>query len=138
MNPKCVSTPCPECPFSRACKPGDLGGSPWTKYVGQVAGPFWLPCHAHSDFDDPNWKTDYSKPQCCGAATFRTHVNRVNPKLASMPANHTLVFSSFEEFVSHHLNIPPSVASKLLELYPPDLLMLSELGQTSNHYIKPS
>jgi len=93
-NPK---VPCGECPFSRTAQPGGTGGSSPSVYVGQGHGPFWLPCHAHSDFDDPNWKNDTSKPQCAGAAIYRANIGRARlmPKeLHQLPPDTELVFGS--------------------------------------------
>lgn len=96
--------PCRDCPFTRACPPGKLGGSSALTFVGQVHGPFWLPCHSHTNYADPNWKTDISKPQCAGAAMFRANVGvaELMPDglLAATPD--ASVFASAAEFLAHH------------------------------------
>jgi hypothetical protein len=100
--------PCPNCPFTRACPPGKLGGSPAHVFIGQVHGPFWLPCHAHSGFNDPNWKTDYSKPQCVGAAIFRANagVDHLMPNaLLKCEPDRTIVFDGAREFFWHHTDM---------------------------------
>ena len=111
-----MKTPCNTCPFRRDVQPGALGGSPVTTFVGQVHGPFWLPCHSFTNYSDPNWKTDYSKPQCVGAAIYRANAVRhqLPEALLKMEPDHKLVFSTPEQFLSHHLRIPPSFAASAL------------------------
>lgn len=99
---------CPECPFSRAVKPGALGGSPVQKYIGQILAPFLLPCHLHCDFEDPEWKDLdrlISTPQCLGAATMRANMEidfLMPPQLLRAPVDHHTVFSNPDEFILHH------------------------------------
>lgn len=106
---KCVSTPCPDCPFSRTCRPGALGGSSPFVYIGQAHAPFALPCHMHCNFSDPDWKAKAGEvAQCAGAAIYRTHVGVAQwmpPEMPRMPAN-PVVFSSPSEFVAHHMRLP--------------------------------
>lgn len=123
---------CPQCPYSRACAPGALGGSPVEVYVGQITGPFWLPCHLHSDFDDPGWKTAIEKPQCAGAAIFRANLGidgeQLPAALHRLPAGSDAnVFATLEEFVAHHLEINLAEARIWLGAHPPFLLMKLEM-----------
>jgi hypothetical protein len=120
-------TPCKECPFRRDIAPGTLGGSPATTYIGQVNGQFWLPCHCSTNYSDPNWKTDLSKPQCAGAAIFRANVGvRVAPSLLVLPQNNRTVFNSFEGFLAHHEDISWADAQDRLAKYPPSYWTATE------------
>lgn len=118
-----LTQPCAECPFSKKCGEGALGGSHPTVYVGQIHGPFWLPCHRHCDFKDPNWKSDLSVQQCAGAAIFRANLGlseRMPPFLHKLPPS-DLVFSTVEEFYKHH-NVQCSIS--------PIDLMKQEIAKT--------
>lgn len=100
-----LKAPCQECPFRRSIAPGALGGSDAIVYVGQAAGPFWIPCHMAIDFNDPNWKTNYETPQCGGAAIFRANcgfAERQPAVMLQMAADTETVFASPEELVAHH------------------------------------
>lgn len=107
MSCSIVGKVCPECPFSRAVKPGALGGSPPEKYIAQSIGPFVLPCHLHCDFTNPDWKAKViDTPQCLGAATFRANLGVdcvMPPALIRAKPDHETVFSNHAEFVAHHL-----------------------------------
>lgn len=132
MNTTSVSKPCPTCPFRRDVKPGELGGSPIGMFIGQVNGPFWLPCQTCTNYDDPNWKSDYSKPQCAGAATFRSNMGwRGSPSLALLPPDRTLVFGNFAEFVAHHCEMGIGDALYALALTKPDELTRAELKKAA-------
>lgn len=127
-NPKRA---CPQCPFSKQCEPGALGGSPPEVYVGQAFGPFWLPCHLHSDFDDPAWKSDTEKPQCAGAAIFRANLgidSRLPPQLHRLPpGSDPDVFATFTEFLMHHAGLSREEALTWQFTHPPDACLRAEL-----------
>ncbi len=129
---KNVQNPCPACPFSRAVAPGALGGSPISKYVGQIIGPFVLPCHKHCDFDDPQWREkSIETPQCAGAAIFRANlgVNKLlPPALHKMPEDRETVFGSLTEFVQHHLQCDHLTAIAYLVDHPPMDMLRRELS----------
>lgn len=103
-----MKTPCPECPWSRSCTPGALGGSPPETYIGQVVQAFWLPCHMNANYDgkesDINCVND-----CHGAAIFRSNISddliSENPSLLRLPPNKELVFENLAEFYAHHKKI---------------------------------
>lgn len=105
-----VKKPCPQCPFNRAVEPGALGGSPPEAFIGQVQGPFVLPCHRHCDFDDPEWKAKAGQvAQCAGAAIFRTHIGvaaQMPAAIPVLPAN-AQVFADEYEFLAHHTGLDP-------------------------------
>lgn len=115
---KNLSAPCKECAFRRDSEPGFLGGSPAETFVGQVFGPFMIPCHCACDFDDPNWKDKvFETSQCAGTAIFRANLGlerTLPPQLHQLPANHDLVFSSPAEFMAHHKGISVSAAQQIL------------------------
>lgn len=112
-----VNKPCPDCPFSRECEPGALGGSTPDVYIGQIHGPFALPCHKHCDFSDPDWKSkSFGVPQCAGAAVFRTHVgvaDKMPKEMPILPAN-SVVFRDEAEFLAHHTSMQELMAKTLL------------------------
>lgn len=135
------TSPCAECPFARHIKPGALGGSPTSTYVGQANGPFWLPCHCSTDFNDPKWKTDVTKPQCAGAAIFRANVevaDKMPDFLLKLPKDTTKVFASFAEFVAHHEQVPLDTAAQFIKAFPPDLWTRCEMSKISaRHFVTP-
>jgi hypothetical protein len=113
---KRLTTPCGSCPWRRTTTPGQLGGSSPVTYLGQVNGAFWLPCHSFTDYNDPKWRDNTAKPQCAGAATFRTNIQwqgfgtSAAKILHTLPANTEIVFASNEEFLAHHVSIPVTFA----------------------------
>lgn len=117
MSCNVVGKVCAECPFSRAVKPGALGGSPITKYIAQLYGPFMMPCHLHCDFSNPNWKADtFKTPQCRGVATMRANlgIDYLPEPLAKAPRDTSQVFCDLTEFTAHHLQMKPSEAAAYL------------------------
>jgi hypothetical protein len=124
-NPKAA---CPGCPFSRTCDlapdDGRLGDP--TRFVGQAAGPFRLPCHAAPGYTAT---PDFSFPQCAGAAAFRTHlgVARLMPEgIYTRPADPG-VFATPAELYAFHLRVPPAVAEEIDASLPPALLLAMEM-----------
>lgn len=116
-------TPCKECPFSRtnilddADKPG---GSDVTVYIGQIQGPFWLPCHM-----DKHYNGKMSNPaevdQCAGAAIFRANLKKEGKMMFNLPeqlmflsSDTKRVFTNFNEFYAHYKNISLSQAKEFL------------------------
>lgn len=103
-----VANPCPECPFNRRVKPGTLGGSPVSTYLGQIVGPFAIACHMHIDFQDAAWRdaTTYAgTPQCAGAAVMRANIGvdvLMPERLPRAQSNRVAVFADLAEFVVHH------------------------------------
>ena len=126
--------PCKQCPFSRDSVPGRLGGSTPEVFIGQIAGPFVLPCHMHCDFDDPHWRDDtFTTPQCAGAAIFRTHVgvaDQMPEAIHRLPANHEKVLSSYAEFLAHHKQIRLTQAIIQLAIEPVSILLSTELRKS--------
>lgn len=119
---------CPECPFSKRCAPGALGGSDPAVYIGQINGPFWLPCHLHKGYKDKETKPE-DVCQCAGAAIFRANLNISFPKLPLLqlpPDNGEDVFKDYAEFLMHHMNISRFIAEQLLQVLPPDVLTAKE------------
>lgn len=128
--PKQHSIPCKECPFRRDGPAGLLGGSPAETFIGQAHGEFWLPCHLHSEYEDPNWKSDTSKPQCAGAATYRANVaKRSRGGLLELPANRDVVFASPAEFLAHHKGITLAQATSELTAKPACLHTMEEYAK---------
>lgn len=113
-----VKAPCPECPFSRSVTPGALGGSSPFKYIGQIIGPFVLPCHMHCDFNDPQWREKSADtPQCRGAAEMRANIgvqDLLPVQFQRVPTNHEGVFSTLPEFLAHHGKMPLEQARAML------------------------
>jgi hypothetical protein len=133
--PKHLKQPCPACPFSKAIKPGALGGSAPEVYIGQLHGPFILPCHQACDFDDPEWKRkSIDTPQCAGAAMFRANVGIAD---ALPSALHKLepsdkVFADPAEFYMHHKGMTRQQAEEELSVMTPELLLQWQLMRSSN------
>lgn len=104
--------PCSECPFSKTVEKGALGGSDPMVYVGQIHGPFWLPCHMDKEYDNID-----SEPtvvgQCAGAAIMRANIGadkRMPDALLKLEANTELAFASTSEFVSYHTGVPTEIS----------------------------
>ena len=102
-----MKKPCKTCPFSRTGehknKP-DIGGSLPEKYLGQIRGPFYLPCHNSKNYS-PDTTTRENTHSCAGAAIFRAN-SKIPYKLPEgiliLPEDHELVFSNEEEFYEHY------------------------------------
>lgn len=137
---KHCTKPCDACPFSRNVTPGELGGSPPETFLGQARGPFWLPCHKHSEYDNPNWKTDTSKPQCAGAAVFRANCGwdkQMPPSIHHLPRDTATVFASPAEFLSHHLRCSMFDAVIALNLVPVEAMCIREFEKATQYYAAP-
>lgn len=130
-----VKTPCKDCPFMATTKPGALGGSTPETYMGQVHGPFVLPCHKHCDFDDPNWREKaLETPQCAGAAMFRKSMG-ISERLPAVL--HSLdpvgpVLDTPVKFYAHHKKISPFMAMQHLKGRPPEKLLAEQIARQSN------
>lgn len=123
------TSPCGECPFNRKVTPNALGGSPPEMYVGQAAGPFFLPCHSTHDYTDPVARQDLTNSQCAGAAIFRANVGvdrRLPAALLHLPKDTQKVFATFEEFYAHHKKISLEEAKRLLEEKGPGQYLIDE------------
>lgn len=121
--------PCETCPWRRDAAPGALGGSHPFKYIGQVHGPFWLPCH-----NSPGYSNDCRNPQhrqCAGAAIFRANIGvseSLPEQLDRLPADREAVLSTPVEFLAHHSGISVDAADALLKVATPKALLLLELA----------
>lgn len=134
---KTCKTPCNECAFRRDSKPGidALGGAPAEVYVGQIHGPFRIPCHRHypKNDSDQEWRnndsTMFEIPQCAGSAVFRANLGRNNtvPKDMRLDPDRATVFSSYAEFYAHHKSISLFEAERQLSVRPPATLLLEEM-----------
>jgi hypothetical protein len=129
MKPTTQPTkPCKECPFSREIQPGALGGSAPEVYIGQAHGSFWLPCHMHSEFDDPNWKSNTAKPECAGTAIYRANVyGKLDTSLLVLEPDREAVFATPAEFLAHHKGITLQQAEAELRVKPPVRHMIDEM-----------
>lgn len=126
------TSPCSMCPFSRKCPPGFTGGSHPMVYVGQTMGPFLLSCHSVPDYSQANPTLEIA--QCAGAAIFRSNINRASlmPKqILTLPSDTNKVFASHRDFLSHHLEVSLERACQLLELHPPEYLLLKQMSRPS-------
>lgn len=97
---------CGGCPFSKQCAPGELGGSPITTYIGQIIGPFFLPCHAAQNYEGNGTKLSPEHAQCAGAAIMRRNLgiaDRMPEPLLKLDGEDPNVFETLEEFINHHL-----------------------------------
>lgn len=119
-------------------EPGKLGGSLPEVYIGQIYGPFLLPCHQHCDFEDPNWKDDVLNiPQCAGAAMFRKQ-NGISERLPELV--HALppidgLLDTPTAFYMHHKQISEDEAKAELAIFTPARLLTMQLSsQAAKHY----
>jgi hypothetical protein len=128
--------PCAKCPFKRTTESGYLGGSPVYRFIGQIYGPFWLPCHATDSYKHD--KFDTQNLQCAGAGIFRGNVNageqfsdRVMASLLILPPDTETVFGSYEEFFMHHTGCDLETAKAFLSENNPRLLAFMEFDRQS-------
>lgn len=130
---KDLQKPCRECAFSRSSTPGELGGSDATVYIGQCAGPFFIPCHMTYETNDQALRENlHCTGGCAGAAVFRANlgVDVLMPKgINRLPADHEAVFSTNAEFLAHHRQISISEANEILARRPPLQLLKDELNK---------
>ena len=134
---KDLTKACGSCPFKRINnnqKPNP-GGSPVETYLGQIRGPFWLPCHK-----DKNYEAKDSDPltvqQCAGAAIFRSNCGRayrLPEQLLDLPANKQDVFANEAEFYAHYKGIPESIVKDHLTPQMLDEFMRREM---MDHQVK--
>lgn len=127
---------CPECVFRRDSKPGAMGGSPIDTYVGQIVGPFVIPCHMHYKGRTMVEVREeaFDIPQCAGAAIFRANigVDRLLPEcIERKEPDRVLVFASLAEFVAHHLQCGLYRATAWLAVNPPMKLLREQLSKAS-------
>lgn len=123
--------PCGTCPFSRKVEAGKLGGSGPAAYIGQIHAGMWLPCHTGVNFDDPQWRVDFTAPQCAGAAMFRTAVAAtVTPHILRLPVTEA-VFNSEAEFLAHHCQVTEDEAAVALTMLTPAMMAKHELSKAS-------
>lgn len=99
-------------------------------YVGQAYGPFWLPCHKKSGFDENGrCPVDPKIAQCAGAAIYRANTERtaaMPPGIHALPPS-DLAFRSPVELVMHHYGVGRTVAEAMLATTPPPLLLQMEM-----------
>lgn len=104
--------PCGDCPFRKNIEPGNLGGSSVGTYLGQLYGPFRLPCHLQYSADFPGERSkerseqSMTVPECVGAAMLRGSALELRDRqlpsaLLRLSADDT-VFESLAAFASHH------------------------------------
>lgn len=123
------TAPCHDCPFSRAVKPGTLGGSEFTVYVGQTIGPFILNCHTADGYRHKQTRV-HEVAQCAGAAIFRANlgVDKQMPHgIHRLPEDRHAVFGDHAEFIAHHLQVPIYYAHTFLRCYPAEEWLEREL-----------
>lgn len=110
--------PCKDCPFRKDIEPGFLGGSPPETYVGQIQGPFHIPCHKGIDYSDEAWRQKaFEVTHCVGAASLRTSIGvaPLMPASLSLPEPCSESFDTLEAFYAHHRRIPLEEAQILLD-----------------------
>ena len=134
-------SPCNECPFSKKnllpTKSEQLGGAQPHVYIGQIHGPFWLPCHKDKRYVGK--ESPVETTQCRGAAIFRANVgvDKLMPQgMLKLESGHPDVFESNEEFLSYYLNITKKDAEFILKMVPPLELTEIELRKNVRVYEK--
>ena len=125
-----MKKPCKTCPWRKGSPKLTVtkSGDP-ARFVGQAHGPFWLPCHSSSGYDENTRNVEHK--QCVGAAMFRDLVGvaeRLPAQLAKQKGDPNIVFGSPAEFLAHHAQIPAWVAESFLQEHPPSSLLVSELA----------
>lgn len=133
--------PCKECPFSRECPSGHLGGGRPTTFIGQAHGPFVLSCHSDSEYEQSTAIEKWQElTPCAGAAMYRANTGRdklMPDAIYKLPENRELVFSSPEEFLVHHADITIEQAREFLKEAPPDFWLSIEIGKlTDKNFLK--
>lgn len=135
-NTKC----CGACPFRKKnnLSGANPGGSPPEVYLGQIRGPFWLPCHK-----DKNYADKKSNPaevaQCAGAATFRSNCDlpyELPEAIARLPKDTENVFANEAEFYAHYKGIKVEEAEQMLTKRTLDMLLLKEISKQEAKKIK--
>lgn len=130
-----LGKPCADCAFRRDSTPGNLGGSPATKYIGQSVGPFIAPCHLtypkDIDLDKVEWREkSLQMPQCAGMAVFRANLGvdiLLPDAVHKLPQDHVAVFSTHAEFLAHHTRAPLGLAQQFLKSFTPLFFLRQEL-----------
>ena len=122
---------CGACPFKRNSfseKPSPGGSHPFV-YLGQIRGPFWLPCHKDKDYtgkgSDPAVVS-----QCRGAAIFRSNLDtpyKLPEQLLSLEKDTGDVFSNESEFLQHYLDIDEETAKSHTSKVSLDRMMNNEI-----------
>jgi hypothetical protein len=101
-----------------------LGGSPIQVYLGQIVGPFVLPCHSQKGYQGND--TPISAGQCAGAAVFRANIgvdDMMPDALLHLEAgSDPNVFGSLEEFMTHHRPDLSDVAKAAMVALIPEFL----------------
>ena len=93
--------PCRTCPWRKDVTPGALGGTPPEVHLGQMWGPFWLPCHSTPGYTP---RLDKSLPECVGVAMMRSATGRADilPSSLLSADSDGSVFDSPRDFLIHH------------------------------------
>lgn len=115
----------------RTVEPGELGGSQPQTYVGQIEGPFLLPCH--EQYTQERSIRDPNNGQCAGAAIMRANLGiatKMPAMLHSLPADTSQVFASHAEFLAHHEQITLEEAQQQLRDKTPAQHLWSELQRS--------
>lgn len=122
--------PCHDCPFARHTKDGALGGGAPETYLGQILGPFWLPCHNSAGYEEN--RRDPTHEQCAGAAIFRANVGvdvMMPSALLHLPKGDPQVLTGPIEFLQHHCRMTDEQATAWLNAHPPDKMLRDELAK---------
>ena len=104
---KQLSKPCEDCAFRLDCEPGNLGGSTPETYIGQIMGPFWIPCHESREYRGKDSEHGEER-ECRGAATLRANMGltSIMPEGLEKPEpDHCTVFSGLVQFLAHHTGL---------------------------------
>lgn len=136
--------PCNECPFRRVSTPGYIGKNVTAAvYVGQAAGPFWLPCHKEEQYNLQNPMESMNRvdqiAQCAGAAHYRanTGVAVLMPnEIHHLPPDRDKVFATPAELLAHHDQVTIEEAEEQLRKTPVTELLAIELAKCKRgiHY----
>jgi len=132
--------PCMGCPFKRnnvACSTDKEFSHPGNShpfvYLGQIRGPFWLPCHQDKNYEGTGSNVQ-TVGQCRGAAIFRANCDvpyKLPEQLLVLPEDKELVFSNESEFIQHYLKMESPLADNLTQSLSLDAMMHKEMTKPS-------
>lgn len=130
---------CKTCPWVKGNqKPGLIGGSLPSVYIGQILGPFYLPCHSSQDYAGKQTDlTDKKTKQCAGAAIFRSNIDvaKLMPEgISILPEDKENVFASKEEFLAYYYNVPEELVKAVFTEQMYKELLLRELNDSQVKY----
>lgn len=93
---KPLTQPCSDCPWARTALPGWLGGMSIDEWLQAAHSETLVDCHCTTN------------QQCAGLAIYRANVLKTprHPSIQRLPADRDTVFTTPDEFRTHHKTFP--------------------------------